>query len=122
MIARAEKGYDQTEASADQAQASLHVPGAKDDDSKPLPALVLGGFARALNWVVAVGTFGAKKYSPRGWAKVANGEERYLEAAMRHVMAYLEGEKDDPESGLPHLAHAIWNFLAVCQIQARGKP
>lgn len=87
----------------------------KYDAGKPRLALVLGGFAEALEWVAKVGTFGAKKYSPNGWKKVPNGQERYEDALYRHWNAYLAGEEIDPESGLPHLAHMAWGVLAVME-------
>lgn len=57
-----------------------------------------------LGLVVDVLMSGAKKYSPNNWMKV-NPPERYLDAAMRHLVARLQGEVLDKESGLPHLAH-----------------
>lgn len=89
--------------------------GTKYDSGKPRFALVLGGFAKALWYVVLVGTFGAKKYSPNGWMVVPNGEERYMDALYRHWNAFLGGEEYDPESGLPHLAHMAWGVLAVME-------
>jgi hypothetical protein len=40
-----------------------HEPGAKLDAGKIRPQLVLGGFSRALEEVVKVGTYGANKYT-----------------------------------------------------------
>ena len=51
--------------------------------------------------------FGAAKYSEGNWKGVE--PVRYKDAAMRHLVAYMNGEKNDEESGLPHLAH-----LACC--------
>jgi hypothetical protein len=59
--------------------------------------------------VAKVLTFGAVKYSDDNWKKVLRGErgpDRYFAAAMRHLVAWKKGEIIDPESGLPHLAHA----------------
>lgn len=56
--------------------------------------------------VVEVLEFGAKKYGPNNWQSLENGVERYNEAAIRHISARMQGEKSDPETGLPHLAHA----------------
>jgi hypothetical protein len=43
-----------------------HELGAKLDGGKPLPNLVLGRFARALEAATEVGTYGARKYTPVG--------------------------------------------------------
>ncbi len=56
--------------------------------------------------IVDVLGFGAKKYGPRTWQKVPEPKDRYFAAAMRHLVAWQCGEKNDPESGLHHLAHA----------------
>lgn len=101
--------------------ADLHVPGAKDDKAKPMAGVLLD-FSRALQTVVDVGTYGAKKYTRTGWATVPEGSQRYLDAMMRHLLA-LDVDPDglDPETGLPHLAHVAWNALAVLELQARRK-
>lgn len=88
--------------------------GVKLDQGKNRLGLVLGGFAPALVKVGEVGTFGAnKKYTANGWKTVPNGQERYKDALYRHLMHHETGEELDPESGLPHLAHAAWNTLAI---------
>ena len=63
--------------------------------------------------------FGAIKYSANSWQDVPDAEERYFAALMRHLVAYRRGEVIDPESGMPHLAHARCNisFLRWFQIQ-----
>lgn len=60
--------------------------------------------------VVRVLTFGAQKYSADNWKK-CRSVTRYLDAAFRHVWAYLRGEDLDPESGEHHLAHSICCLL-----------
>jgi hypothetical protein len=57
--------------------------------------------------VVGVLTYGAKKYDDENWRKVDNQRSRYYAAAMRHIVAWWLGERDDPESGFHHLAHAM---------------
>lgn len=96
-----------------------HAPGAKLDAGKNRLALVMGGFPRALEAVGTVGTYGASKYSPNGWQHVTNGEERYSDAMMRHLMAHWRGEIIDPESGLEHLAQVAWNTLAWLELEQR---
>lgn len=55
--------------------------------------------------VVAVMAYGAKKYTRDNWQR--GSVNRYVDAAFRHLIAYSEGKKTDPESGLPHLAHLV---------------
>lgn len=99
----------------------LHVPGAKDDKGKPMAGVLLD-FSRALQTVVDVGTYGAKKYTRQGWCVVPEGSQRYLDAMMRHLLAMdVDPDGLDKETGLPHLAHVAWNALAVLELQARRK-
>ena len=97
-----------------------HHPGAKGDAGKTRAGLVLGGFARALLEVSAVGTFGATKYTPDGWVSVPNGIERYTDAMHRHLLAEATGERLDGDSGLAHAAHAAWCALARLDLMLRA--
>lgn len=56
--------------------------------------------------VVKVLEFGAQKYARDNWRHVNNAQNRYLAAAFRHMIAYSQGEVNDQETGLSHLAHA----------------
>ena len=49
---------------------------------------------------------GARKYGPYNWREHPVKLTVYLAAAMRHLLAKLDGEDLDPESGAPHEAHA----------------
>lgn len=93
-----------------------HAPGAKLDAGKNRLGLVLGGFARALQEVGKVGTFGANKYTADGWRSVPNGQARYTDAMFRHLLKESEGEANDPDSELKHAAHAAWNALARLEL------
>jgi hypothetical protein len=75
----------------------------KKDYGKPMWDLLPYG---QLSHIVNVLTFGAEKYGPHQWQKVENAKDRYFAAMMRHLTAWWEGERADPESGMPHLAHA----------------
>lgn len=99
---------------------SAHEPGSKLDAGKRRPALVLGGFANALDAVTAVGTYGAKKYTDNGWRTVPNGIERYTEAMLRHWLKEVKGELHDPETELLHAAHLAWNALARLELMAEA--
>ena len=96
-----------------------HTPGAKLDAGKIRAGLVLGGFARALREVSAVGTYGANKYTPNGWMHVPNGVERYTDAMHRHLLAEATGEARDPDTEILHAAHAAWNALARLDLMIR---
>ena len=61
--------------------------------------------------IVKVLTMGAKKYSDDNWQEVPDAKRRYFAAALRHLTAWKRGELTDPESGLPHLAHAACSLL-----------
>lgn len=101
-----------------------HAPGAKLDAGKLQPWLFLSGFANALEEVAKVTTVGAQKYTRNGWVEVENGQERYMEAFGRHLLAYGQGEEvdDGPKgTGCLHLSQIIWNALAVLELQLRAK-
>ena len=98
-----------------------HEPGAKLDAGKNRLGLVLGDFANALWSVGEVGTFGANKYTDSGWMSVENAQSRYMDALFRHILKYKMGEKVDSDSGLPHLAHAAWNILALIELGERNE-
>ncbi len=76
--------------------------GVKYDQTKEPVSLLsrvwLLGVARVMG-------FGAKKYAAHNW-RGGIERSRLLSAALRHILAYNEGEDTDPESGLPHLDHA----------------
>lgn len=82
--------------------------GVKHDSDKPRFSLLP---LKQVWDIVAVLEFGAKKYTPCGWQKVPDAENRYFDAAMRHLCAWRSGEKRDPETNLPHLAHAACCLL-----------
>lgn len=94
-------------------------PGAKLDAGKPRLGLVFMGFARALQEVGKVGTFGAHEYSDDGWIDVPDGRRRYTDAMFRHFIREAIGEECDRKSGLKHAAHAAWNALAWLDLDLR---
>jgi len=59
----------------------------------------------ALEEIVKVLEFGAKKYDRDNWKHVDDAQHRYTKAALRHLVAHTKGEANDTESGLSHLAH-----------------
>lgn len=65
----------------------------------------------AARTVAEVLTFGAIKHGDVAWRSQADPESIYFAKAMRHLIAWRTGSKNDSESGLPHLAHAACNLL-----------
>jgi hypothetical protein len=80
-----------------------YVAGTKHDQGKRRYSLLPW---RAVEAVVDVLEYGAVKYAPEGWRQVKDADRRYFDAALRHLLAWRGGERDDAESALPHLAHA----------------
>ncbi len=101
---------------------AMNEHGAKADNGKQRAWLCLKDFSRALEQVAEVTTVGANKYSAGGWLGVENGQERYMDAFARHMLAYAQGERIDggPKgTGCLHLSQMIWNLLAVLELQER---
>lgn len=65
----------------------------------------------AVEEVVKVLDYGAKKYAPDNWKHVDNAEDRYFAAAMRHLLARRKGFRRDSQSRKLHLAHATCCLL-----------
>jgi Domain of unknown function (DUF5664) len=105
---------------ADPTGRDPHKPGAKVDAGKVRMHLVTGGFARSLEAVAKVATFGAAKYTDGGWVEVPDGFRRYEDAQQRHAVSRHKGELCDPDSNLLHLAHEAWNALAKLDLYLRN--
>lgn len=60
----------------------------------------------SLEQLVAVLTYGAKKYGDRNWEQGLK-YSRVFAAVQRHLWAWYSGEDTDAESGINHLAHAM---------------
>lgn len=66
----------------------------------------------ALEGMVKVLEFGAKKYAKANWTTGGGFDHtRVTNSCFRHLFAYMEGQDTDPESGLSHIWHAQCNLL-----------
>lgn len=92
--------------------------GMKFDAGKPRWTLLPW---KQVEQIVEILTFGAKKYADNNWQKVENSRARYFDAMQRHLIAWFEGEKTDPESGKSHLAHAGCNLLFLMWFDDQNK-
>lgn len=73
----------------------------------------------SLRVVARVAAFGSAKYERSNFLKGYNWSLSF-DALQRHLLAFWEGEDLDPESGLPHTAHAAWHCLALISFMQRG--
>lgn len=74
----------------------------------------------ALLRMARVMELGAKKYGPYNWRQHPVRLTIYLAAAQRHILADLDGETIDPESGQPHRAHAMACMAILLDAEATG--
>lgn len=79
----------------------------KHDTGKRRLSLIEPLFVQALGDVI---TFGAEKYAPNNW-RLCEDTSRYKDALLRHIYAYLSGERFDHETQLSHLAHVACNCM-----------
>ena len=90
----------------------------KDPNEKPKITLVP---LKALWEVAKVMTFGAQKYGRFNW-KGGIDYSRLADAACRHIIQFMEGEDNDKEFGLSHLAHAACGILMLLEETTMNKP
>jgi len=64
--------------------------------------------------------FGATKYGKNNWKKGMPLTSIY-DSLQRHLMAWLDGENLDSESGLNHLGHAACNLAFLIEISKDPK-
>lgn len=75
---------------------------------------------KSLEPMVNVLEFGAKKYSAHQW-KIGLPTTEICESLLRHIFAYMNGENNDKDSGLPHIGHAMCNLMFL-QYMMDNKP
>lgn len=89
----------------------------KFDNDKPpihlIPADILCDIANVFK-------MGAEKYGVNNWRDDADTTSwsRTYSSLQRHLIAWQTGEDTDPESGLPHLAHATTQLM-ILMVQAK---
>ena len=87
--------------------------GRKSDAGKPrtdlLPPLELLEVAEVYG-------LGAEKYAAKNYLQGLT-TMRYMAAVLRHILYWMAGHDDDPETGKSTLAHAVCSLLIVMEIQ-----
>jgi Domain of unknown function (DUF5664) len=108
--------HDNYENKLDNEIGNIAVPvlknsGKKHDNGKARMILLA---PKGIEEEANVMSFGASKYGDYNWRKGIH-LSRYISASLRHIFAVVRGELNDPESGLPHLAHAKANLGMAIQ-------
>lgn len=78
------------------------MSGIKHDADKPPIGLIP---RVALEKEALVLKYGASKYGTYNW-RGGMKYSRLTDAALRHIIAFIDGEDLDPETGISHIAHA----------------
>lgn len=77
----------------------------------------------AIKEVLKVLAYGDSKYPAEdgaNWKRVPDAKKRYYNALLRHVTSWWDGERNDPETGIHHLAHACSNCLFLLWFELKG--
>jgi hypothetical protein len=85
------------------------------NEGKPGLAYILQ-FVNPMKAIARIMEFGAAKYDDGNWRKGGKPDKEYLDSMMRHLTYWLHGEVYDDDSGCSHLGHAIWNLLALHEL------
>ena len=88
--------------------------GAEKTPLSTVPVTVLAEMAVAM-------TEGALKYGAHNYLILGARASVYYDAAQRHLMAWLAGEDDDPESGISHLTKAISSLTVLRAAMIHGQ-
>ncbi len=87
--------------------------GSKKVSISKIPPAVLFEVANAL-------LSGGLKYASYNWRAEGSRATVYYDAVMRHLMAWLEGEDIDPDSGLSHVTQAISGLIVLRDSMLQG--
>ena len=99
---------------------ALPHPGSFSKATTPNPKDLIGMKKVSITKLPAAGIIhgahammnGAAKYGPYNWREKKVQASIYIDAAMRHLMDWFEGQEIASDSGVHHLGHA----LACCAI------
>lgn len=72
-------------------------------------------FPLALEELAKVIAFGEAKYKRHSWPLIQDFKARAENSLARHELERAKGNSLDEESGCHHMAHSIWNLLAMLQ-------
>lgn len=76
--------------------------------------------ATALVQIAESFRLGAEKYGPANWRVDPVSASTYVNAALRHLLQWQDGESQDPESGVSHLAHVAACVAIIMDAETCG--
>jgi hypothetical protein len=85
------------------------------NEGKPSLAYILQ-FVKPIEAIARIMELGAIKYDDGNWRKGGKPDSEYLNSMMRHLTEWIHGNVYDKDSGCSHLGHAIWNLLALHEL------
>lgn len=92
--------------------------GIKYDSKKPRLGLLP---PKAIYSISKVLTYGAQKYKQDdNWKHLSNGKKRYIDASLRHIFSYIDGDILDIETNESHLSHAICCLMFILEQDLNG--
>jgi hypothetical protein len=103
----------------------------KADAGKADPTLFDEGFPIARMFIQSTLDYGAIKYEAHSWRRVPGAFKRYGKAGARHreerMLAQMRNPEHgfmalDYESGLPHIAHELFNLMAQIELYVAANP
>lgn len=92
----------------------------KTDIGRTKPAMISVIPTASLLHLGEVMKLGANKYGPFNWRETPVPAEVYVDAAMRHLLSWFDGEDDDPESGCSHLGHVMACMAIIIDAKENG--
>lgn len=85
------------------------------NSGKPMCSYILH-YPKTIELLARILEVGEVKYERLNWKKGGNTDESYLDAAVRHLLKFVDGENFDKEYGTCHLGHAIWNLMTMFEL------
>ena len=77
-------------------------------------------FPTAVEALCRVMELGAVKYERDNWKRGGKPDREYISAVGRHISAFKQGVTVAPDTGCLHLAHAMWNLMALIELNGSG--
>jgi hypothetical protein len=85
------------------------------NSGKPMCSYILH-YRRFIELISRILEVGEVKYARLNWKKGGNTDDSYLDATIRHLTKFVNGEEFDEEYGTSHLGHAAWNLMTMFEL------